>query len=98
MTIFGVLLRLLTGPYSYLYYFTDFKQVFFYVGTLSILIGGILGLLQWTVKRFFAATSINNMGFILICLSSPTNIETALYYLFIYNSLLILTFALLSNT
>ncbi|MBF0511002.1 MAG: NADH/ubiquinone/plastoquinone (complex I) [Candidatus Omnitrophica bacterium] len=58
--------------------------VFMFLGVLSMLVGGILAVGQWDMKRLWACSSISNMGFIFfgIGLGTPLGILGAVFHVF----------------
>jgi NADH-ubiquinone oxidoreductase chain 2 len=54
---------------------------------LSLIIGAILGLTQFRVKRLYAYSTISHLGFILLALSinSVESIESFIFYLMQYS-------------
>ncbi|MGE5401581.1 MAG: complex I subunit 5 family protein, partial [Ignavibacteriales bacterium] len=70
-----------------------FMQVFLILGTISILLGVILAIGQWDIKRLLAYHSISQIGYMLIGLglATPLGILGAIFHLFnhaIFKSLL----------
>nr|QRH18105.1 NADH dehydrogenase subunit 2 [Blastocladiella sp.] len=65
--------------------------------TLSLLIGSILGLVQYKIKRLLAYSSISHLGFLLIGLSIDSGLAASsfLFYMFQYWLSLISIFAIL---
>lgn len=65
--------------------------------TLSLLIGSILGLVQYRIKRLLAYSSIGHLGYLLIGLSidSGLAVSSFLFYMFQYWLSLICIFAIL---
>jgi NADH-quinone oxidoreductase subunit N len=63
-----------------------FLTFFLTIGLLSLFIGAINALGQFNIKRFFAYSSINNLGFFLISysLGLVTGVEAAIIYFFVY--------------
>jgi len=98
----GVLIKAL-GVYSILRIFFNilgatqvFLSALMFLSVVSIVIGGILSLSQWNLKRLMAYSSIGQIGYILlgIGLGTPLGIFGALFHLFnhsIMKSLLFLT-------
>jgi multicomponent Na+:H+ antiporter subunit D len=61
-----------------------FLKAFLVFGAVSILIGGLLSINQWDMKRLLAYSSISQVGYILLGLglATPLGILGALYHLF----------------
>lgn len=73
----------------YVYFFKIFyiyQNLFFILALLSITIGAIGGISETNIKKIFAYSSINHIGFILLSLSTGTfeGLQIALFYFFIY--------------
>lgn len=66
----------------------------------SILIGCFGALLQYRIKRFLAYTSINQVGFLLLGLSTSTinGLTTSFLFLFVYLIMNIIFFIIILNT
>ena len=76
---------------------------------LSLIIGAVLGLNQIRIKRLLAYSTINHVGFLLLCLavflntSQPQSLEAFIFYLFQYTItnlnvfLILLAFGYISN-
>lgn len=71
------------------YYIFDFswKTILLLSSLLSLLIGSILGLTQFRIKRLYAYSTINHIGFILLALSinSVESIQSFIFYLLQYS-------------
>lgn len=71
------------------YYFFDFswKTVLLLSSLLSLIIGSVLGLTQFRIKRLFAYSTISHVGFILLALSihSVESIQSFIFYLLQYS-------------
>jgi NADH-ubiquinone oxidoreductase chain 2 len=67
------------------YYFFDFswKNILLLSSLLSLIIGSVLGLTQFRIKRLFAYSTISHVGFILLALSinSVESIQSFIFYL-----------------
>lgn len=86
ISIFVFLLRLV--------YYTDFdssdftwKNILLLSSLLSLIIGSVLGLTQFRIKRLYAYSTISHVGFILLALSinSPESIKSFIFYLLQYS-------------
>lgn len=76
---------------------------------LSLIIGAVLGLNQIRIKRLLAYSTINHVGFLLLCLavflntSQPQSLEAFIFYIFQYTItnlnvfLILLAFGYISN-
>jgi NADH-quinone oxidoreductase subunit N len=76
-------------------------QPFFLISSLGSIIIGCLGsLLQYKIKRFLAYTSINQVGFLLLGISTVSlkGIASAFLFLFIYLIMSLIFFTILLNT
>ncbi len=74
---------------------TVYLKVFMFLGALSIIVGVILAISQWDLKRLLAYHSVSQVGYIIlgIGLGTPLGILGGLYHLFnhsIFKSLLFL--------
>ena len=71
------------------YYYFDFswKTVLLISSLLSLIIGSVLGLTQFRIKRLFAYSTISHVGFILLALSvgSVESIQSFIFYLLQYS-------------
>ncbi|MBN2104925.1 NADH/ubiquinone/plastoquinone (complex I) [bacterium] len=95
----GVLIKVL-GIYTIIrLYFNVFNapdfymQVFLVLGAVSIILGGLLSIVQWDMKRLLAYSSISQVGYILVGLGIGTRLGIlgAVFHLFshaIFKSLL----------
>ena len=86
ISIFAFLLELI--------YYTDYslfgfswKNILLISSFLSLLIGSILGLTQFRIKRLFAYSTISHIGFILLslCIGSVESIQSFIFYLLQYS-------------
>ena len=74
-----------------LIYYTDFyfswKVILLLSSLLSLIIGSVLGLTQFRIKRLLAYSTINHVGFILLALSvnSVESIQSFIFYLLQYS-------------
>ena len=86
ISIFAFFLELV---YYIDYYLFDFswKNVLLLSSLLSLLIGSVLGLSQFRIKRLFAYSTISHVGFILLALSigSVEAIQSFIFYLLQYS-------------
>ncbi len=89
ITIFALCLKPLGEKFHY------FMKI---AAILSIMVGSIAAVMQTSVKRIMAYSTILNMGYVLIplCFWSAIGFEVAMQYLVIYTAASIALFALLS--
>lgn len=76
-------------------YNLSYNQIYSYVilfsAVLSLIIGSILGLVQYRIKRLLAYSTISHVGFLLVCLylsgpsQSPSSLESYMFYLIQYS-------------
>lgn len=81
----------------YVYFFKIFyiyQNLFFILSLLSITIGALGGISETNIKKIFAYSSINHIGFILLSLSTGTyaGLQIALFYFFVYTLMSFLFF------
>lgn len=81
---FGLIIRLMTGPFAALY--DQGSQVLLFVSVASMIVGAFAGLAQNNFKRLLAYSSIANMGYALLGLLSgqPEGVASVILYLTIY--------------
>jgi multicomponent Na+:H+ antiporter subunit D len=62
----------------------DILGVFMFLGTVSMVVGGLLAIGQWDIKRLLACSSISQMGYIFlgIGLGTPLGILGAVFHVF----------------
>ena len=62
----------------------DILGIFMFLGTISMVIGGLLAIGQWDIKRLLACSSISQMGYIFlgIGLGTPLGILGAIFHVF----------------
>jgi multicomponent Na+:H+ antiporter subunit D len=62
----------------------DILGIFMFLGAVSMVIGGLLAIGQWDIKRLLACSSISQMGFIFlgIGLGTPLGILGAVFHVF----------------
>lgn len=86
ISIFAFLLELV---YYTEYNFFDFnwKSIFVLSSLFSLIIGSVLGLTQFRIKRLFAYSTISHVGFILLALSinSTESIQAYIFYVLQYS-------------
>jgi len=82
ISIFAFFLELV---YYTEYSFFDFNwtSVFLFSSLLSLIIGSVLGLSQFRIKRLFAYSTISHVGFILLALSINTTESISAYIFYI---------------
>jgi len=58
--------------------------IFMFLGTVSMLVGGLLAIGQWDIKRLLACSSISQMGYIFlgIGLATPLGVLGAIFHVF----------------
>jgi len=71
---------------SFFKIFYIYQNLFFILALLSIFIGAIGGISETNIRKIFAYSSINHIGFILLSLSTGTfeGVQIAFFYFFIY--------------
>lgn len=81
---FGLIIRLLTGPFASLH--DQASQILIFVALGSMIVGAFAGLAQQNFKRLIAYSSIANMGYALLGLLSgePEGVASVILYLMIY--------------
>jgi NADH-ubiquinone oxidoreductase chain 2 len=87
ISIFVLFLNLINYTYSIStdkLYWTDNLLISCF---LSLLIGSILGLVQFRIKRLYAYSTINHIGFILLalCINSIESIQAFIFYIIQYS-------------
>ena len=86
ISIFAFFLELV---YNTEYYFFDFslKNILLLSSLFSLVIGSVLGLTQFRIKRLFAYSTISHVGFILLALSvnSTESIQSYIFYILQYS-------------
>ena len=77
-----------------------FQPVFIFISIGSMFIGGLGAIKQVRIKRFIAYTSINQIGFIFLGISSCnlTGLTAAIIYLILYSVMSVSFFTILLNT
>lgn len=85
ISIFVILLELV---YYTEYYIFDFswKNVLLISSLFSLIIGSVLGLTQFRIKRLLAYSTVSHVGFILLALSvnSPESVQSYIFYILQY--------------
>lgn len=73
------------------------KNLLLTTSLLSLLIGTVVGLSQYRIKRLFAYSTISHVGFLLLCLAIQTedSVEALLFYLIQYSLTNVCTFLIL---
>lgn len=87
ISIFIFLLSFLIPIENYnLFKFVNWLDILLVSSTLSLIIGTVVGLAQYRIKRLLAYSSISHIGFLLLALliHTPDSIESFLFYLFQY--------------
>jgi len=86
ISIFAFFLELV---YYTEYYILDFswKNILILSSLFSLIIGSVLGLTQFRIKRLFAYSTISHVGFILLALSinSAESIQSYIFYILQYS-------------
>jgi len=86
ISIFAFFLELV---YYTEYYFLDFswKSILLLSSLFSLIIGSVLGLTQFRIKRLLAYSTISHVGFILLALSvnSAESIQSYIFYILQYS-------------
>ena len=86
ISIFAFFLELV---YYTEYYFFDFswKDILLLSSLLSLVVGSVLGLTQFRIKRLFAYSTISHVGFILLALSinKAESIQSYIFYIIQYS-------------
>ncbi len=92
---FGLIIRLLTGPFAGLH--EQYAQILVFVALGSMIVGAFAGLAQTNFKRLLAYSSIANMGYALLGLlaGDPQGVASVILYLTIYMVMTAGTFAIL---
>lgn len=83
VSIFGLFIDLI----SHMEYMAHSWKIIFIVSSfLSFIIGSVLGLTQYRIKRLFAYSTISHVGFILLglCSDSVESIQACIFYIFQY--------------
>jgi len=86
ISIFAFLLELIYyTEYNYLDF--SWKSIFLYSSLFSLIIGSVLGLTQFRIKRLFAYSTISHVGFILLALAINTteSIQSYIFYILQYS-------------
>jgi len=73
------------------------KNLLLVTSLLSLLVGTVVGLSQYRIKRLFAYSTISHVGFLLLCLAIQTedSVEALLFYLIQYSLTNVCTFLIL---
>merc|ERR1711939_363703 len=81
-----ILCKLVGFFFSYIYFV--WKPLFITAGLLSVVIGTLMAVRQFKIKRFIAYSSITHMGYMLLFLSAFTfvSLQYCICYLFVYVS------------
>ncbi len=92
---FGLIIRLLTGPFLSLH--EQAAQILIFVSVASMVVGAYAGLAQENFKRLMAYSSISNMGYALLGLLSgqPEGVAAVILYLMVYMVMVAGVFAVL---
>jgi len=86
ISIFAFFLELVF--YTEYYYFEfSWQSIFVLSSLLSLIIGSVLGLTQFRIKRLFAYSTISHVGFILLALSinNTESIQSYIFYILQYS-------------
>lgn len=92
---FGLIIRLLSGPFAGLH--EQYAQIIVFVALASMVVGAFAGLAQTNFKRLLAYSSIANMGYALLGLlaGDAQGVASVVLYLTIYMVMTAGTFAIL---
>jgi NADH-quinone oxidoreductase subunit N len=92
---FGMLLRMLTGPFESL--MPEWSQILLFVSVASMLWGAFAGLVQEDLKRLLAYSSIGNMGYAMLGVLAgiPEGMASVILYISIYMVMTAGVFAIL---
>ena len=95
---FGIFLRLLSYVFHELHFLWSFILII--SSGMSMIVGALLALVEFRIKRFIAYSSINQMGFMLIGIIAGTfeALRASLIFLFIYILMNLGIFILFLNT
>ena len=79
-----ILCKLAGFFFSHIYFL--WKPLFIIVGLVSVIIGTLMAVRQFKIKRFIAYSSITHMGYILLFISAFTftSLQYCICYLFVY--------------
>lgn len=79
-----ILCKLTGFFFSYIYFL--WKPLFILGGLLSVIVGTLMAVRQFKIKRFIAYSSITHMGYILLFISAFTfiSLQYCICYLFVY--------------
>jgi NADH-quinone oxidoreductase subunit N len=93
---FAALLRVFISGFGN--YSVDWKPLIFVLAVASLLVGGIVALVQQDVKRMLAYSSINHAGYVLIGVQagSVRGVASALFYLLTYTFMVVGSFAVVT--
>ena len=94
---FGLIIRLIVGPFSML--LAESTQIIVFISVASMALGAFAGLVQNNVKRLLAYSSIANMGYAMLGLlpGVPEGVAATIIYLTIYMVMLAGVFAILMS-
>lgn len=84
ISFFFILIKFLFLTFTGLFY--EVQNILIFLSILSVIIGSFMGLRQKKLKRLFAYSTINHVGFLLLAIASGTKegIQSFIIYLFIY--------------
>ena len=96
ISIFAFFLELVYYTESNFFNFS-WKNIFLISSLLSLIIGSILGITQFRIKRLFAYSTISHVGFILLALSinNTESIQSYIFYILQYSLSNLNTFIIL---
>lgn len=97
MAAFGLLVRVLAGPFGELV--DQWQQIVVVIAVASMVFGAFAAIAQTNIKRLMAYSSIANMGFALVGLAAGTaeGVTAVAVYLTIYLAMTAGTFAVILN-
>ena len=86
ISIFAFFLELVFYT-EYNFFEFSWQSIFVLSSLLSLIIGSVLGLTQFRIKRLFAYSTISHVGFILLALSinNTESIQSYIFYIFQYS-------------
>jgi NADH-quinone oxidoreductase subunit N len=93
---FAALLRVFVSGFGA--YSVDWRPLVFILAVASLLVGGIVALVQQDVKRMLAYSSISHAGYVLIGVQAATKdgVASALFYLLTYTFMVVGSFAVVT--
>ncbi len=79
-------------------YRADWQPAVWVVAVATLLVGGVVALVQTDIKRMLAYSSINHAGFVLLGVAAATTagLSASLYYVLVYSFMVMGSFAVVS--